>query len=183
MHRVSCAVPPPTRDTGLARRRPRRRRTSRAPRCRRSVVDSRRRLRLGRRQAIDRVIGRHRPGTSPSDPRCHGASPPVEPNICSCTLVSHRRVRQRATDPMGAPVANEGRPGSAQRSVVSETSQPKERWCMESEGRLGGRRVLVTGASSGIGAATCRSVVARGGSVAMLARRKERLEDIGRGTG
>ena len=43
---------------------------------------------------------------------------------------------------------------------------------------LGGRRVLVTGASSGIGAATCRSIVACGGSVAMLARRKERLEEL-----
>ena len=43
---------------------------------------------------------------------------------------------------------------------------------------LGGRRILVTGASSGIGAATCRAVVAAGGSVAMLARRKERLEEL-----
>jgi NADP-dependent 3-hydroxy acid dehydrogenase YdfG len=43
---------------------------------------------------------------------------------------------------------------------------------------LTGRRVLVTGASSGIGAATCRSVVACGGSVAMVARRAERLEAL-----
>ena len=43
---------------------------------------------------------------------------------------------------------------------------------------LSGRRVLVTGASSGIGAATCRSIVAQGGSVAMLARRKERLDAL-----
>ena len=43
---------------------------------------------------------------------------------------------------------------------------------------LGGRRVLVTGASSGIGAAACRSIVAAGGSVAMVARRKERLEEL-----
>ena len=43
---------------------------------------------------------------------------------------------------------------------------------------LSGRRVLVTGASSGIGAATCRAVVARGGTVAMFARRKERLDDL-----
>jgi NADP-dependent 3-hydroxy acid dehydrogenase YdfG len=43
---------------------------------------------------------------------------------------------------------------------------------------LSGRRVLVTGASSGIGAATCRSIVARGGSVAMLARRKTRLDEL-----
>jgi NADP-dependent 3-hydroxy acid dehydrogenase YdfG len=40
---------------------------------------------------------------------------------------------------------------------------------------LTGRRVLVTGASSGIGAATARSIVERGGSVALLARSKDRL--------
>jgi NADP-dependent 3-hydroxy acid dehydrogenase YdfG len=43
---------------------------------------------------------------------------------------------------------------------------------------LTGRRVLVTGASSGIGAECCRAVVGAGGSVAMLARRKERLDDL-----
>src|SRR5690349_10245395 len=43
---------------------------------------------------------------------------------------------------------------------------------------LNGRRVLVTGASSGIGAATCRAIVGCGGSVAMLARRKDRLSDL-----
>jgi 3-oxoacyl-[acyl-carrier protein] reductase len=43
---------------------------------------------------------------------------------------------------------------------------------------LTGRRVLVTGASSGIGSATCRSIVGCGGSVAMIARRKERLEEL-----
>jgi NADP-dependent 3-hydroxy acid dehydrogenase YdfG len=43
---------------------------------------------------------------------------------------------------------------------------------------LRGRRVLVTGASSGIGAAVCRSIVGCGGSVAMVARRKERLDEL-----
>ncbi len=43
---------------------------------------------------------------------------------------------------------------------------------------LTGRRVLVTGASSGIGQAICRSVVAAGGAVAMLARREERLTEL-----
>ena len=43
---------------------------------------------------------------------------------------------------------------------------------------LNGRRVLVTGASSGIGAAMCRSIVECGGKVAMLARRKERLDEL-----
>jgi NADP-dependent 3-hydroxy acid dehydrogenase YdfG len=43
---------------------------------------------------------------------------------------------------------------------------------------LSGRRVLVTGASSGIGAEVCRAVVRSGGSVAMLARRKDRLDGL-----
>jgi NADP-dependent 3-hydroxy acid dehydrogenase YdfG len=43
---------------------------------------------------------------------------------------------------------------------------------------LAGRRVLVTGASSGIGAAVCRSIVGCGGAVAMVARRKERLDEL-----
>lgn len=38
--------------------------------------------------------------------------------------------------------------------------------------------MLVTGASSGIGAATCRAIVGCGGSVAMLARRQERLDEL-----
>lgn len=58
---------------------------------------------------------------------------------------------------------------------------------MSLDTHLGGRRVLVTGASSGIGAATCRSIVSCGGTVAMLARRKDRLAELsdaldGRGT-
>jgi ribitol 2-dehydrogenase len=48
---------------------------------------------------------------------------------------------------------------------------------------LNGRRVLVTGASSGIGAATCRSIVQHGGSVAMLARRKDRLDALAKELG
>ncbi len=48
---------------------------------------------------------------------------------------------------------------------------------------LSGRRVLVTGASSGIGAAACRAIVACGGTVAMLARRKQRLEELAKELG
>ncbi len=43
---------------------------------------------------------------------------------------------------------------------------------------MAGRRVLVVGASSGIGAALARAVVAGGGSVTVSARRQDRLETL-----
>jgi NADP-dependent 3-hydroxy acid dehydrogenase YdfG len=43
---------------------------------------------------------------------------------------------------------------------------------------LSGRRVLVTGASSGIGAEVSRTIVGCGGSVAMLARRESLLREM-----
>jgi NADP-dependent 3-hydroxy acid dehydrogenase YdfG len=45
-------------------------------------------------------------------------------------------------------------------------------------GVLDGRAVLVTGASSGIGAATAQAVVAAGGRVALLARRADALAEL-----
>jgi NADP-dependent 3-hydroxy acid dehydrogenase YdfG len=41
-----------------------------------------------------------------------------------------------------------------------------------------GRTAVVTGASSGIGAATAKLLVVRGAQVALIARRKERLEEL-----
>lgn len=43
---------------------------------------------------------------------------------------------------------------------------------------LAGRRIVVTGASSGIGEAIARSCVDAGGTVALVARRKDRLNSI-----
>ncbi|HYH62378.1 MAG TPA: SDR family NAD(P)-dependent oxidoreductase, partial [Solirubrobacterales bacterium] len=43
---------------------------------------------------------------------------------------------------------------------------------------LEGRKVLITGGSSGIGEATAKAVVAAGGAVALGARRKEKLDQI-----
>jgi NADP-dependent 3-hydroxy acid dehydrogenase YdfG len=45
-------------------------------------------------------------------------------------------------------------------------------------GRLDGTTAVVTGASSGIGNATARALAAEGATVALLARRREKLDDL-----
>ncbi|KQH76750.1 short-chain dehydrogenase [Mycobacterium gordonae] len=47
-----------------------------------------------------------------------------------------------------------------------------------SSGKVEGKHVLITGASSGIGAALARAMAARGATVGVVARREDRLADV-----
>lgn len=59
----------------------------------------------------------------------------------------------------------------------TERDRPVDRAGGEA-GPLAGSTVLITGASSGIGTATALAVVRQGGAVALVARRRERLEEL-----
>src|SRR5262249_20152874 len=72
--------------------------------------------------------------------------------------------------------ARPDRPGTCRRGLGSAVPAPTSRGHMP--GRLDETVAFVTGASSGIGEATARALAAEGAAVALVARRRERLEQV-----
>jgi NADP-dependent 3-hydroxy acid dehydrogenase YdfG len=62
--------------------------------------------------------------------------------------------------------------------ILEESTDPLDARARPAAQGLEGTVALVTGASSGIGAATAASLSANGAAVALAARRKDRLEDL-----
>lgn len=71
---------------------------------------------------------------------------------------------------------DDGRPTGDHRPTGDERPTGDRR--PTGDGPLRGRRLLVTGASAGIGAATARAIVAAGGRVALLARSRDALDAL-----
>ncbi len=60
---------------------------------------------------------------------------------------------------------------------------PVQKGSLAAGGRLSGRRILITGGGSGVGAATCRLFAAQGARIAVLDRDEEALKAITEETG
>src|SRR5919198_980247 len=84
----------------------------------------------------------------------------------------------------GCPTRSRGRPFARPRRWPPRLRRSRRRrdrsapYIAAMAGSLEGRRALITGASSGIGAATAEAMVAEGAAVALGARRKDRLDEL-----